>query len=167
MKKILKFSMLLILLFSIGSLKSQISFIQEDKITSKIVSLYEKNNFIDCRLVKLRKHNYLACVIELPKQISTDIDRIAQVKAQRLVSEFINGVNVNSNSTIILEEISNTKSNSNDSSLSVNNNSEYYSRMIDKIKTNSQGFINGIQCLLKKESSNHQKYIYIFIREIE
>jgi hypothetical protein len=161
-----KIVLILFLIIQFPNIYGQINIKKSDKNTDKILSLYEKNHFTGARLCNLKRHDYLICVVEIPKNISTDLDRLAQVKAQRTISEFLNGSNVSSNTLLILEENSTSKSNSTDSSMISSSKKEYALKMIDKISTNSSGFINSIECVSIREIENHQKQVYIFIKEI-
>ncbi len=140
---------LFLTLVSINVRSQNFNISKSNKNTEKILSIYEKRHFTGVRLVKLKRHDFLVCVIELPNGVSRDGDRVAKVKAQRDISEFLNGSTVTSTSTLVLEENAKSNSNTTESSVSTSGNSDYYSKMIDIINANSSGFINGIESTIK------------------
>ena len=144
----------------------QTSISKNKKQVEKIISLYEANNFQGVRLCRLKRNNYLVCCIEIQKTLSSDLDRLAMIQAQRAVNEFLNGTNVSSVSSTILEENSSSNTKSNETESITNSNKEYTLKMIDKINTNSSGFVSGIESVYSREIQGNSKKLYVFVKEI-
>ena len=144
----------------------QASISKNKKQVEKIISLYEANNFQGVRLCRLKRNNYLICCIEIQKNLSSDLDRLAMVQAQRAINEFLNGSNVSSVSSLILEENTSSNVKSNDTESITNSNKEYTLKMIDKINSNSSGFVSGIESVYSREIQGNTKKLYVFVKEI-
>ena len=144
----------------------QTASVKEEKFNNKIISLYGNNKLFNCNIIKQKKNNYLTCVVELPQSASHDLDQVARTKAQRIISEYINGAQVVANTLIVTEETKKIRSSNLDSSNVLAESNEYVTKMIDEIKTNSESFINEIQCLAKIKSQDNRKYAYIFMKKI-
>jgi hypothetical protein len=169
LKKIieLKKALTLIIFLSLGIISNaQFAISKNNKFTDRIITMYEKKHFTGVRLCRINRHDFLICAIEVPKNLSSDLDRFAFVKAQSAVNEFLNGSNVSSSTTTVLEEKSSSVSNSTNDSMNTSANKQYILNMIDKINTNSSGFVNGIGSIYNAEIESHQKKVYLYVKEI-
>jgi hypothetical protein len=157
-------SLIILLLPFLAS--SSLGPIKKKNIT-RIIKLYENNNFNGVKLYKHKRKNYLICAVEVPSSATQDLYTLAKVKAQAYINEFINGASVSSASSFILEE--NTSSKSTTSNIEIDSKSaqEYVNKMITTIKTNANGFVNNIESVANFKSENTStKTVFLFVKQI-
>lgn len=137
------------------------------KETTRLVKLYDNNNFNGVKLHKYKRKNYLICAVEVPISASQDLYTLAKVKAQAYINEFLNGASISSASSFILEENTNSQSTSNNTDIDTKSAQEYVNKMITTIKINASGFVNNIESVATfKSEKASTKTIFLFAKQI-
>jgi len=148
-----------LLLFSILSLFSVSLFAQsynEDRtvLANFLKRMYNNTKFEGVKIVEDYDNKYLISVLNLEKakyQKESDMFRVAQVKALRQASEFVNGGTVTSDLIIRTTE---------DSS-----GGEVTVETMEKMRT--VGFVQGMELLINFEPADDSQMAFIYIRKIE
>jgi len=148
-----------LLLFSILSLFSAQLFAQsynEERTTlaNYLKRMYNNTKFEGVKIVEDYDNKYLISVLSLEKAKyakESDMFRVAQVKALRQASEFVNG------GTITSDLIIRTTENSSGGEVTV--------ETMEKMRT--VGFVQGMELLINFEPSDETQMTFIYIRKIE
>lgn len=124
-------------------------------LTNFLVRMYKAEPFEGVKVVSDYENNYLLSVVLLANngQSETARNRIAQVKSQRQVSQYLGGLVEISSETIIrtTEKVKEKKT---------------VEEITDVIRENSIGFTKAMEVLTVIDSPNNQK-CYMFYRKIE
>ena len=147
------------LFFSILSLFCVQLFAQsynEDRTTlaNYLKRMYNNTKFEGVKIVEDYDNKYLISVLSLEKakyQKESDMFRVAQVKALRQASEFVNG------GTITSDLIIRTTENAAGEEVTV--------ETMEKMRT--VGFVQGMELLINFQSLNESQMVFIYIRKIE
>lgn len=134
--------------------------INEEKTTLSnfIKRMYNSTPFEGVKIMDDYDHQYLVSVVSLDKTKYTNpsiMNRVAQVKSQSQASTFLNGATIN------MEMVIKTTERESKSSSSV------LTETIESIKQNSSGFSQGLELLSNFDSSDNNRTIFIYIREIK
>jgi len=148
-----------LLLFSILSLFCAQIFAQsynEDRTTlaNYLKRMYNNTKFEGVKIVEDYDNRYLISVLSLEKakyQKESDMFRVAQVKALRQASEFVNG------GTITSDLIIRTTENAAGGEVTV--------ETMEKMRT--VGFVQGMELLINFVPSDETQMAFIYIRKIE
>lgn len=119
-----------------------------------LVRMYENNPFEGVKIVSDYNHEYLVSAVMVKKKgTDTSMDRVAQVKSNRQVSQFLNAVITCETDSIIRtsKEVKNEKS---------------VEQIIERIRENSLGFIKGMEILRTLERPDEYR-CYLFFRIVE
>lgn len=152
------------LLIILALMLSAISYGQgfnDDKIalTNFIKRMYNSSPFEGVKLVEDYDNKYIISVLSLEKAKYTSSSimiRVAQTKAQRQVSTFLNGAVITSEFIIKTTE---EKADSSEVKTTV--------ETIEKIKENSVGFVNGLELLTNFNIEEGKRMLFIYIKKIE
>lgn len=124
-------------------------------LTNFLVRMYKAEPFEGVKVVSDYDNNYLLSVVLVTNngQSETARNRIAQVKSQRQVSQYLGGLVQISSETIIrtTEKVKEEKT---------------VEEITDIIKENSIGFTKAMEVLTVIDASNNQK-CYMFYRKVE
>lgn len=152
------------LLIVLALMLSAISYGQgfnDDKIalTNFTKRMYNSSPFEGVKMVEDYENKYIISVLSLEKakySSSSIMTRVAQTKAQRQVSTFLNGAVITSEFIIKTTE---TKADSIEVKTTV--------ETIEKIKENSVGFVNGLELLTNFDIEEGNRMLFIYIKKIE
>lgn len=154
-----KLAITVIILFSLGTLTAQ-SF-SEDKVSLSnfIKRMYASTPFEGVKIIDDYNHQYLISVVSLDKAkypSPSIMNRVAQVKSQSQANTFLNGSQVTSETVISTKD-------------SVVNDSTKKTvvTVVEKIKENAIGFVNGMELLTNFDSKEATRMVFIFIKEIK
>lgn len=143
-----------IMLFVCNSINAQ-SYNQEKvALTNFLVRMYKAEPFEGVKVVADYENNYLLSVVLVKNSASESAtNRIAQVKSQRQVSQYLGGLVKVSSETIIrtTEKVKEEKS---------------IEEVVDVIRENSIGFTKAMEVLTVMDVANNQK-CYMFYRKVE
>lgn len=123
-------------------------------LTNFLVRMYKAEPFEGVKVVADYENNYLLSVVLVKNSASESAtNRIAQVKSQRQVSQYLGGLVQVSSETIIrtTEKVKEEKT---------------VEEITDIIKENSIGFTKAMEVLTVIDTSNNQK-CYMFYRKVE
>lgn len=124
-------------------------------LTNFLVRMYKAEPFEGVKIVSDYDNNYLLSVVLVANNGQSEIarNRIAQVKSQRQVSQYLGGLVQVSSETIIrtTEKVKEEKS---------------VEEITDIIKENSIGFTKAMEVLTVIDTPNKQK-CYMFYRKVE
>ena len=123
-------------------------------LTNFLVRMYKAEPFEGVKVVADYENNYLLSVVLVKNSASESAtNRIAQVKSQRQVSQYLGGLVKVSSETIIrtTEKVKEEKT---------------VEEITDIIKENSIGFTKAMEVLTVIDTSNNQK-CYMFYRKVE
>jgi hypothetical protein len=156
----MKQSIIFILAFMLSAISYGQGF-NDDKIalTNFIKRMYNSSPFEGVKLVEDYDNKYIISVLSLEKAKYTSssiMTRVAQTKAQRQVSTFLNGAVITSEFIIKTTE---EKANSSEVKTTV--------ETIEKIKENSVGFVNGLELLTNFDIDEGVRMLFIYIKKIE
>ncbi len=149
-----------IFLYFVISITGFTQSINEEKITLSnfIKRMYTAKAFEGVKIMDDYDHHYLVSVVSLDKTKYTNpsiMNRVAQVKSQSQASTFLNGATIN------MEMVIKTTERESKGSSSV------LTETIESIKQNSSGFSQGLELLSNFDSSDNNRTIFIYIREIK
>jgi hypothetical protein len=119
--------------------------------------MYGSTAFEGVKIVEDYDNRYLISVLSLEKsryKKSSDMFRVAQVKALRQASEFVNGGNITSEAVIRTTE---TKDSTNSVTVSV--------ETAERIR--STGFVQGMELLINFASADETQMVFIYSRKVE
>ena len=149
---------IIILMIVVGSFiqtKSQNYNDEKITLTNFIVRMYNNNNFEGVKILEDYNYKYILSVVSLTKSSYTSesaMSRVANVKANRQISTFLNG-------SIITSDLVITTNQSNIDSLKK-------VQIIETIKEQSTGFVNQLELLKTLDSENGLNTVYIFFKKI-
>lgn len=131
------------------------SYIQErTALKNFLVRMYNAEPFEGVKIVSDYDNNYVLSVVLIKNSGSeTAMNRIAQVKSQRQVSQYLNGV-VSTESETIIRTTENVKE------------EKTIEEITDIIREHSIGFTKAMEVLTVIDASNNQK-CYMFYRKVE
>jgi hypothetical protein len=149
-----------IFLYFVISITGFTQSINEEKTTLSnfIKRMYNSTPFEGVKIMDDYDHQYLVSVVSLDKTKYTNpsiMNRVAQVKSQSQASTFLNGATIN------MEMVIKTTERKSKGSSSV------LTETIESIKQNSSGFSQGLELLSNFDSSDNNRTIFIYIREIK
>jgi hypothetical protein len=153
---------LILVLNLILTLSAKSQSFNEDKtsFSNFLKRMYVSSPFEGVKIVDDYNHQYLVSVISIEKaKYSSEsvMNRVAQVKAQSQASTFINGANISMDMVITTKEI---KDSSNKSLSTI-------TETVESIKQNAVGFSKGLEFLINFESTDKQKMIFVYIRDMK
>lgn len=152
MKKVV---LLFVLLFMVFMNASAQNYNQERiALENFLVRMYKNAPFEGVKIVSDYNNNYLLSVVLVKKSGSeSSMNRIAQVKSSRQVSQYLNGVTSTESETIIrtTEDVKKEKT---------------VEEITDIIKENSIGFTKAME-VLKAFDANDKEKCYMFFRKVE
>ena len=128
----------------------------EDRTTlaNFLKRMYNTTRFEGAKIVEDYDNQYLISVLSLVKgnyEKESNMFRVAQVKALRQASEFVNG------STITSEAVIRTKESNNEVKVTV--------ETVENMR--SVGFVQGMELLANFESADNREMVFIYLRKIE
>ncbi len=127
---------------------------EQTALKNFLVRMYKSEPFEGVKIVSDYENNYVLSVVLIKNSGSeTAMNRIAQVKSQRQVSQYLNGVVSTESETIIrtTEKIKEEKT---------------IEEITDVIREHSIGFTKAMEVLAVIDASNNQK-CYMFYRKVE
>ena len=127
---------------------------EQTALKNFLVRMYKSEPFEGVKIVSDYDNNYVLSVVLIKNSGSeTAMNRIAQVKSQRQVSQYLNGVVSTESETIIriTEKIKEEKT---------------IEEITDVIREHSIGFTKAMEVLAVIDASNNQK-CYMFYRKVE
>ena len=127
------------------------------KVEETILSTYNKTEFEGVKSILFRRSVYLVSVVKLPPNSSGDLFRLATVKSDRQVIEFLNPSSTSSKTNLKLQE---TEVGTLNNGEKVNSNTEYSRTMVDESVKNSNGLTNGFGLLTVPDKDNQKIYIF-------
>ena len=139
-----------------GMIAVQAQSYDQDRMALKhfLVRMYKADPFEGVKVVSDYENNYLLSVVLVKNSASESaINRIAQVKSQRQVSQYIGGL-VQVNSETIIRTTEKVKE------------EMTIEEVTDIIRENSIGFTKAMEVLAVIDAGNNQK-CYMFYRKIE
>lgn len=155
MKNILYFLVILVSIKSYGQGFSD----EKVSLTNFVKRMYTAKPFEGVKIVDDYNHQYLISVISLEKVKYTSestMNRVAQVKAQSQASTFLNGASISMDMVITTKEIKDST-----------NNIKTIIETFEQIKQNSVGFSQGLELLTNFDSSDSQRMVFIYGRELK
>lgn len=148
---------LLIFLYILMTLNAFSQSYNQEKIalTNFLVRMYKAEPFEGIKIVSDYDNNYLLSVVLVANNNQSEAarNRIAQVKSQRQVSQYLGGL-VTSHSETIIRTTDKVKE------------EKTIEEVIDIIRENSIGFTKAMEILTVIDVPNNQK-CYIFYRKVE
>jgi len=151
----------LLLLITIAfTLSANAQSFNDDKtaFTNFLKRMYTATPFEGVKIVDDYDHQYLVSVISLDKAKYTnpsDMNRVAQVKAQSQANTFLNGASITMDMVI-----KTTETTSKDSTSTL-------VETVESIKQNSMGFTQGLELLTNFENADSKRMVFIYYREIK
>ena len=151
----------LLLLITIAfTLSANAQSFNDDKtaFTNFLKRMYTATPFEGVKIVDDYDHQYLVSVISLDKAKYTnpsDMNRVAQVKAQSQANTFLNGA------TISLDMVIKTSEKTSKDSTST------LVETVEIIKQNSMGFTQGLELLTNFENADSTRMVFMYYREIK
>ena len=152
-----------VFLFFTG-LFSQFSFSQsfnsdKTEFSNFIKRMYTAKPFEGVKIVDDYDNQFLISVISLEKakySSESDMNRVAQVKAQSQASTFLNGATISMDMVITTKE---TKDST--------NNFKTIIETVEQIKQNSAGFSQGLELLTNFDNADSLRMVFIYCRELK
>ena len=148
----------MIILLSSTCLKAQSFSDEKVSLTNFIKRMYTSTPFEGVKIIDDYNHQYLVSIISLDKSNYTSestLNRVAQVKAQSQANTFLNGAAISMDMVITTKE-STDSSNKNTTILET----------VEQIRQNSVGFTQGLELLTNFDSSNKQRTVFVYAREM-
>jgi len=151
----------LVLLFAVAfNLTASAQSFNDDKtaFTNFLKRMYTATPFEGVKIVDDYDHQYLVSVISLDKAKYTnpsDMNRVAQVKAQSQANTFLNGA------TISLDMVIKTSEKTSKDSTST------LVETVESIKQSSMGFTQGLELLTNFKNADSKRMVFIYYREIK
>ena len=126
-------------------------------LTTFVLRMYNSTPFEGVKLLEDYDNEYILSSVSLERAGNSlsVLSRIAQTKAQRQVSTFLNGAVITSEFIIKTTE---TEADSSDVKTTV--------ETIEKIKENSVGFVNGLELLTNFDIQEGERTLFIYIKKI-
>ena len=155
MKNLLYFLVILVSIKSYGQGYSD----EKVSLTNFLKRMYTATPFEGVKIVDYYDNQFLISVISLEKakySSESEMNRVAQVKAQSQASTFLNGATISMDMVITTKE---TKD-------SINNITTII-ETVEQIKQNSTGFSQGLELLTNFDNSNSLRMVFIYCRELK
>ena len=127
--------------------------VKNNELISFLKKEYYENPLEGTKIIILNQCKFLISA-GLAPTTSNNMSRIAKIKAERGVSEFLGG------STITSENILETKE------VVTENDMKFFESFYDKVKTESASFVNGMETLTAFKSADGLNYIYIIVQTL-
>jgi UDP-N-acetylmuramate-alanine ligase len=121
--------------------------------------MYNASEYEGVKIVDDYDHQYLVSLLSLEKakyQNPSQMNRVAQMKAQSQASTFLNG------STISLDTVIKTSERTD----STNQKSSII-ETVETIKENAMGFSQGLELLTTFDNSDGKRMVFIYMRELK
>ena len=123
-----------------------------------IKRMYNNAPFEGVKVIEDYNHNYFISLVSFEKAKYTSpsiMNRVAQVKAQQQANTFFNGSTILSNLAIKTSE---TK---------VSTCSKLTVEMIESIRENSVGFVQGMELLINFDTEEGKRMVFVYYREMK
>lgn len=153
---VLKILIIFILFFSLDSFAQDKSS-KIRKVEKTILSTYNKTEFEGVKNILFRRSVYLVSVVKLPSNSSGDLFRLATVKSDRQVIEFLKPSSTSSKTNTKYQE---TEVGTLNNGEKVNSNTNYSRTMVDESVKTSNGLTNGFELLTVIDKDNQKIYIF-------
>jgi len=132
----------------------------EDKtaLTNFVIRMYKAKPFEGVKIIDDYDHSYLLSVLSLETKKYTSetiMTRVAEVKSQSQANRFFNGSIIEMDMIIKTNETKNT-----------DGTSESTVNMIEKIKENSMGFVQGMEQMANFQINNGERTLFIYYRKM-
>ena len=130
---------------------------EKTTLTNFLKRMYNNAPFEGVKVVEDYDNKYFISVVSLDKAkypSSSTMIRVAQVKARQQASAFFNGSTISSDLVIRT-----TETKTKDSTTTV-------TEMIESIKENSVGFVEGMELLCNFEGNQENQIAFIYMREL-
>lgn len=132
----------------------------DDKVAfaNFIKRMYNSSQFEGVKVIDDYEHQYFISVLSLEKakfSNSSDMHRVAQVKAQSQANIFFNGSSISSDFIV-----KTTEKKSKDTTNTI-------IETVEAIKENSVGFTQGLELLSNFDNSDNKRMVFIFYRELK
>ena len=154
----MKILLALVLLLATNNFYAQSFNDDKTAFTNFLKRMYTATPFEGVKIVDDYDHQYLVSVISLDKAKYTnpsDMNRVAQVKAQSQANTFLNGA------TISLDMVIKTSEKTSKDSTST------LVETVESIKQNSMGFTQGLELLTNFKNADSKRMVFIYYREIK
>ena len=155
MKNLLYFLVILVSIKSYGQGYSD----EKVSLTNFIKRMYTAKPFEGVKIVDDYDNQFLISVISLEKakySSESDMNRVAQVKAQSHASTFLNGATISMDMVITTKE---TKDST--------NNFKTIIETVEQIKQNAAGFSQGLELLTNFDNADSLRMVFIYCRELK
>lgn len=153
MKKVLSLLVLFVCLFSLNGFAQGYN---QEQIALKnfLVRMYKSAPFEGVKVVSDYNNNYLLSVVLVKKAASeSSMNRVAQLKSSRQVSQYLNGV-IRADSETIIRTTEDVK------------NQQTIEEITDIIKENSVGFTKAMEVLTAFDKNENERCV-MFYRKVE
>ena len=154
MKNLLYFLVILVSIKSYGQGYSD----EKVSLTNFIKRMYTAKPFEGVKIVDDYDNQFLISVISLEKakySSESDMNRVAQVKAQSQASTFLNGATISMDMVITTKETRDST-----------NNVKTIIETVEQIKQNSVGFSQGLELLTNFDNADSLRMVFIYCREL-
>jgi hypothetical protein len=121
--------------------------------------MYNASEYEGVKIVDDYDHQYLVSLLSLEKakyQNPSQMNRVAQMKAQSQASTFLNG------STISLETVIKTSER-----VDSTNQKSSIIETVETIKENAMGFSQGLELLTSFDNIDGKRVVFIYMRELK
>lgn len=153
MKKVLSLLVLFVCLFSLNGFAQGYNQ-EQTALKNFLVRMYKSAPFEGVKIVSDYNNNYLLSVVLVKKSTSeSSMNRVAQLKSSRQVSQYLNGV-IRADSETIIRTTEDVK------------NQQTIEEITDIIKENSVGFTKAMEVLTAFDKNENERCV-MFYRKIE
>lgn len=153
MKKVLSLLVLFVCLFSLNGF-AQAYNQEQTALKNFLVRMYKSAPFEGVKIVSDYNNNYLLSVVLVKKSTSENsMNRVAQLKSSRQVSQYLNGV-IRTDSETIIRTTEDVK------------NQQTIEEITDIIKENSVGFTKAMEVLTAFDKNENERCV-MFYRKVE
>lgn len=141
--------------YSFSYSQSNCDNIKNNELISFIKNEYSENPLEGAKIISLNQCNFLISAGLAPISSKlTIMSRIAKTKAQRGVVEFLKGSIITSENILETREVV------------TEYDYEYFQSVYDYAKSESVGFINGMETLTAFKTSDGLNYVYILVQNL-
>lgn len=153
MKKVLSLLVLFVCLFSLNGFAQGYNQ-EQTALKNFLVRMYKSAPFEGVKIVSDYNNNYLLSVVLVKKSTSeSSMNRVAQLKSSRQVSQYLNGV-IRADSETIIRTTEDVK------------NQQTIEEITDIIKENSVGFTKAMEVLTTFDKNENERCV-MFYRKVE
>lgn len=153
MKKVLSLLVLFVCLFSLNGFAQGYNQ-EQTALKNFLVRMYKSAPFEGVKIVSDYNNNYLLSVVLVKKTTSeSSMNRVAQLKSSRQVSQYLNGV-IRADSETIIRTTEDVK------------NQQTIEEITDIIKENSVGFTKAMEVLTAFDKNENERCV-MFYRKVE